>query len=552
MPPRLPSLLVALALVAPLSVAHADDVKTVCTITVNSPDEKETLQRHLPPDRYRFVELVEKGRPDWLASSCRAGVRCDVLVISGHFDDGEAFYTDRLDQRENLPVDELERVSCSESCPGVFSQLKEVYLFGCNTLNALPRRSASPEMSRSLVRAGYSAVEAETISRGLAERHAESNRDRMRHVFKDVPTIYGFSGKAPLGRYAGPMLDRYLATGGAGEIASGKPSAALLGTFSKVGMVALPGVSDADATAAVRQDACQFHDERLAAASRIAFVHDVLRRPAAEVRMFLDAIERWSATLGADARAEPASAAAFDAIASDAEARDRFLAFARDADEPSVRVRMIALARRLGWLTESDERADFARMVVERAERGTLGGADVALACRRGADPELANEVDRQARATRPDSVALAAVRACAGSPDGHQQVLRALVRGNGDDVALAQVYLRHRPIVEPGELRAVAAGVAKRPAGDAQVRALDALAAHRLSDPESLAALAALFPQAGSLDAQRAIAGILIRADTGALSRADLAKSLKRTRLRSPDGADMIDVLIRRLDASS
>ena len=132
-----------------------------------------------------------------------------------------------------------------------------------------------------------------------------------------------------------------------------------------------------------------------------------------------------------------------------------------------------------------------------------------------------------------------------------NQVALRTLTRP-GDDVTVAQVYLRHRPIVEPGELRAVAAGVAKRPAGDAQVRALDALAAHRLSDPESLAALAALFPQAGSLDAQRAIAGILIRADTGALSRADLAKSLKRTRLRSPDGADMIDVLIRRLDASS
>src|SRR6187455_41617 len=191
MPPRLSSLLVALALLAP-SISLADDVKTVCTITVNSPDEKETLQRHLPPDRYRFVELVEKGRPDWLASSCRANVRCDVLVISGHFDDGDAFYPVRLDQRESLPVYELERVSCSESCPGVFSQLKEVYLFGCNTLNALPRRSASPEMARSLVRAGYSTAEAETIARSLAERHAESNRDRMRHVFKDVPTIYGF------------------------------------------------------------------------------------------------------------------------------------------------------------------------------------------------------------------------------------------------------------------------------------------------------------------------------------------------------------------------
>ena len=551
MPSRLSSLLVALALLAP-SLAHADDRKTVCTITVNSPDEKETLQRHLPPDRYRFVELVEKGRPDWLASSCRAGVRCDVLVISGHFDDGDAFYTDRLDQRESLPVDELERVSCSESCPGVFAELKEVYLFGCNTLNALPRRSASPEMTRSLVRAGYSTADAETIARSLAERHAESNRDRMRHVFKAVPTIYGFSGKAPLGRYAGPMLDRYLASGGAGEVASGRPSASLLGTFSKVGMVALPGLSDADPTAEVRKDACHFHDERLAAASRIAFVHDLLRRPSAEVRMFLDAIERWSATLGDAARAEPASAAALDAIANDIEARDRFLVFARDADDPAVRVRMIALAGRLGWLTPADQRADFARMVVTRAERGTLGSVDVELACRRGADPELALEIERQARAARRDSTAIAAVRACAGSPDGHARVLRALVDGSGDDVALAQVYLRHRPIVEPGELRAVATAVARRPASDAQVRALEALAAHRLSDPESVAALAARFPQAGSLEAQRAIAGVLIRADTGTLARADLAKSLKRTRLRSPDGSDMIDVLIRRLEAAS
>ena len=36
--------------------------KTVCTITVNSPDEKEAFRRALPPDTYRFVELVERGR----------------------------------------------------------------------------------------------------------------------------------------------------------------------------------------------------------------------------------------------------------------------------------------------------------------------------------------------------------------------------------------------------------------------------------------------------------------------------------------------------------
>ncbi len=122
-----------LALLAALLVAAwthevRADKKTVCTITVNSPDEKEIFRRSLPEDDFQFVELVERGRPDWLASACRKDVHCDVLLISGHFDDGTEFYSDRLDARESLPVDEMERASCSDSCPGLFSQLKEVYL----------------------------------------------------------------------------------------------------------------------------------------------------------------------------------------------------------------------------------------------------------------------------------------------------------------------------------------------------------------------------------------------------------------------------------------
>src|SRR4030042_1298434 len=90
----------------------------------------------------------------------RQGVLCDLLVISGHFDDGSEFYSDRLGVRESLAVAEMERVSCSDSCPGLFSQLKEVYLFGCNTLNADAVNSTTPEVGRSLVRAGDTAAAA--------------------------------------------------------------------------------------------------------------------------------------------------------------------------------------------------------------------------------------------------------------------------------------------------------------------------------------------------------------------------------------------------------
>src|SRR5512140_163749 len=90
--------LVGALLAAFAGLVWAPDVvsapKTVCTITVNSVDEKETFQRHLPADKFQFVELVERGRPDWLASACNTGVRCDALVISGHYDGGHEFFSE--------------------------------------------------------------------------------------------------------------------------------------------------------------------------------------------------------------------------------------------------------------------------------------------------------------------------------------------------------------------------------------------------------------------------------------------------------------------------
>ena len=54
----------------------------------------------------------------------------------------------------------------------------------------------------------------------------------MRQIFKDVPVIYGFSSKAPLGRSAAPVLERYFQTGGAAEVASGRASGKLLTLFA--------------------------------------------------------------------------------------------------------------------------------------------------------------------------------------------------------------------------------------------------------------------------------------------------------------------------------
>src|SRR5258708_1443978 len=105
-------LLIAALAAGPLAQAQKS---TVCTVTVNSSDERDTFRKYLPEEKYDFVELVERGRPDWLASACRHQVHCDVLVVSGHFA-GTEFYSSKLDVNESLPVDEIERAQCSASC----------------------------------------------------------------------------------------------------------------------------------------------------------------------------------------------------------------------------------------------------------------------------------------------------------------------------------------------------------------------------------------------------------------------------------------------------
>jgi hypothetical protein len=544
--------LAAAGLAVALPVGAAGAPKTVCTVTINSSDERDVFQRRLPRDQYRFVELVQKGQPDWLASACRRGVTCDALIISGHFDDGTEFYTDRFEDRENLTVHELQHAACSASCNGLFSQLKEVYLFGCNTLKSTPRHVATAEIARSVQRAGGSAADAERVSALLSDRYGQSNRDRLRHIFKDVPVLYGFSSKAPLGRTAGPLLERYFQTAPAGEIASGRASPTLLNLFGPTSMIAVAGLTDTDPNAGFRRDMCSFADDAPSDAQKVAFMHEVLQRDVTDVRMFLGHVERYAASLGPAQRLVPDVATALAGIEHDRAARDRYLAFARDADDATVQARMMALARTLGWLTPAQEEDEFLHMVADRMARGGLGATEVDLVCTRHQErePTLAHRV-LATGAARPSKVTHSAVLACLGSAEDHERTLRALTSSRDEDVAIAQVYLRHRPLADTGELRAVASGIGSMTSADAQVRALETLAKQRLADAPSLQAIARLFPQARSLQVQRAIAGILIRSDTQLLARGELARSLRQHRLKSPDGSDVIDMLIRLLQAA-
>lgn len=543
----------ALGLAAASSAAAATEPKTVCTVTINSPDERDSFQRHLPPANYRFVELVQRGQADWLNTARQQGVRCDVLVISGHFDDGTEFYTDRFDDREFLTVHEMQRTACSASGDGLFSQLKEVYLFGCNTLQSMPRHVAPGEVLRSLEASGRSSADAQRLAAVLSERYGQSNRDRLRHVFKDVPVLYGFSSKAPLGRYAGPLLERYFKTAPAGEIGSGVPSPTLLSLFGPSSMIAVAGLTDADPHAGFRQDLCTLADDRRPKTEKITFLHQLLQRDPSDVRMLLELLEQHASSITPALRQQAGAAAALRAIEGDQRSRERFLALARDADDSAVQARMMALARTLGWLTPAQEQAELLHLLAQRMARGKVGATEVDLACtaRPRHEPVLAQRLIATG-APQAAHVSHAAVLACLGSPEGHRRTVHALTSVDETDLEIAQAYLRHRPLSDLQELRALTTGIARMGTATAQVRALETLAKQRLADAQSLQEIAGLFPRARSLEVQRAIAGILIRADYHLLEKTELARALRQHRLKSPDGSDVIDMLIRLLQTAA
>lgn len=210
----------------------ASTKKTVCTITINSPQERELFRKKLPANRFRIVELIPDSAPglawiegwagaNWFKKACEKRIQCDILVISGHF---AGTFFGRSGQ--SLALSELEKASCQSSCDGLFKRPKEVYLFGCNTLADKTRDHRRPEDYVEVLRAdGFSVAEAQAVAEQRYTPWGASNLDRMRSLFPNVVGLYGFSSTSPLGKYIEAPLGRYLeerAAGYADELATMK------------------------------------------------------------------------------------------------------------------------------------------------------------------------------------------------------------------------------------------------------------------------------------------------------------------------------------------
>src|SRR4029079_3328752 len=130
-----------------------------------------------------------------------------------------------------------------------------------------------------------------------------------------------------------------------------------------------------------RREVCQFFDERLSAAQQIAFIHQILGRDMAEVRIFFERIEGFLTSLEDGERRTPAFSQALSEITRDRSARDRYLAFARKSASPPARARMMAVAHTLGWLSDEEKRAELVSMIDALLADNAMSLLDLDLIC---------------------------------------------------------------------------------------------------------------------------------------------------------------------------
>ena len=108
----------------------------VCTLTINSSNEKDEFKRMLGTKDFNFIEILNKRtiksidkrgknpwKDDWIGQRCREfsdqNINCDILIISGYFT-GEVFYG-MLSKRKRrrIFIDHLEQHSCNQTCNNI-------------------------------------------------------------------------------------------------------------------------------------------------------------------------------------------------------------------------------------------------------------------------------------------------------------------------------------------------------------------------------------------------------------------------------------------------
>lgn len=183
---------------------------TVCSMTINSSNEKRVFEEQMAKDRNRFnpmVELTTLGNGDnWFEAACRSGIRCDQLLISGHF---SSSWSGRSGKK--LPLQKMEEMGCSDSCKGILNHPYEVFLMGCNTMATKKKDHRTATSYRDhLLHDGMDQYSAEMTSEARYGLSGDDNRTRFQRTFRGgFKRLYGFDSVGPSGTNVEGLLRNY-------------------------------------------------------------------------------------------------------------------------------------------------------------------------------------------------------------------------------------------------------------------------------------------------------------------------------------------------------
>jgi hypothetical protein len=360
--------------------------KTVCFITINSSDEKEVFQKNLPADRFNTVEFVTGGKEetDWFGAACKSGVKCDTLVISGHF--GGTFFGA---SGKTLPLATLETHSCAADCQGILSDPKEVYLFGCNTLAGREKdHRTQAEYVEVLVADHFERREAEAIAEARYGSFGQDNQARMRRVFQGIPYLYGFNSVGPSGKNVRSLISNYLHQIGnyverlesivknSVKNAEDSPNTVWNSALGETTRTQCRGLDPKDPAYPLHAKLCALLDGTKPLDARMVTAEAMLRAPEAlsllpTIQAFYDQNIYQIRILYPELLAR---------VAGDSDLRDHFLTIFRAIKTPVLRIDWLRFALSIGWIKRAELTRAYEDLITE-AIRGPVTQSNADAVC---------------------------------------------------------------------------------------------------------------------------------------------------------------------------
>lgn len=443
---------------------------TVCSLTITTDDEVEEFRRHLGDEDFEFVELTPPDRrafrmSPWFPDACRSGVRCDVVVISAEFA-GSYFQDGGL----NLPLQELEELSCSRECSGILHRPLEVFLFACNSLASKgPDQRTPEEYLQVLLDHGFDRAQAERVVAARYGALGSSFCETTRRVFAGVPLIYGFDSRAPSGRNVRPLVRAYLRRMGsyadhlkkleeAQADSQKRPyNPQIERVFRNTEFRQTTGVRPGEPAFRKREVVCALYDERRSVAERMDLVWEIMEGPdflayLPNIQTFLD--RHPPAELEGSARET------FASLTTIGQAKDQLMELIGGQSLPLLELELARFAHQMSWIDFETFHAMARSGVSDLLDGPRLGFQAREIICEisKMADLSSAFTIDDLPSGSFSDPNGIMAVD-CLGIQS--REVMDGLTRGLGSPDALTRAWaiyaISHRSLSDATHVEALA-----------------------------------------------------------------------------------------------